>query len=121
MGDDLEEMFSFETFEAGGRALFAGMQDDRDPADVAAMVVELCRLQDRMDRLHRLSSRDDAEWGRLLPVDGGEGEWVLKMGAVLAEQRNTETTFKQYAAEISRRRSLYDDDDSDEAGGLADL
>lgn len=110
-----------ETFESGGRDLFAGMQDDRDPADVAALVVEACRVQDRLDRLHLMASRDDTEWGRILPVDGGDGEWVLKIGAVLGELRQTETVFKQLLAEISRRRSLYDDDDDDGEGGLADL
>lgn len=119
--DELESIFDLETFEQGGRDLFAGLHDDRDPADVQALVVELCRVKDRLDRLHRMASRDDREWGRLLPRDGREGEFVLEVGGVLREQRQTEVVFKQIMAEISRRRSEYDDGSLDDAGGLADL
>ncbi|QRP60583.1 hypothetical protein [Corynebacterium minutissimum] len=96
------------------------MNDPRDPADVTALVVESCRVKDRLDRLHRISTRDNREWGRLLPTEM-EGEFVLKIGDVLREQRQTETVFKQLIAEIARRRSEYDDDGEDEEGGLSDL
>ena len=121
MSDPLEEWFATETFETGGRALFDGLQDARDPADVHALVVEACRVQDRLDRLHRLSSRDDDTWGRILPTPDNPGEFVLRLGPLLQEQRQTEVVFKQLTAEIWRRRSAYDDDDADEEGGLADL
>lgn len=118
--DHLENLYEMETFERGGRDLWENMNDPRDPADVTALVVEACRVKDRLDRLHRMSTRDDREWGRLLPTDM-EGEFVLQVGGVLREQRQTETVFKQLIAEISRRRSEYDDDGEDEAGGLSDL
>lgn len=121
MSDPLEEWFATETFESGGRELFDGLHDDRDPADVCALVVEACRVQDRLDRLHRLSSRDDDTWGRILPSQDNPGEYVLRLGPLLQEQRQTEVVFKQLLAEIARRRSAYDDDDADEAGGLDDL
>ena len=118
--ENLEEIFGLETFEAGGRELWGGMADGRDPSDVRALVVELCRIKDRLDRLHRMTSRDDSEWGRLIPQDR-EGEFVLEIGGALRELRQTAIVFKQLMAEISRRRSEYDDDDLDGAGGLADL
>ncbi|WP_172796483.1 hypothetical protein [Corynebacterium glutamicum] len=65
--DDLQALFELETFESGGRELWDGMRDPRDPADVVALVVETCRVKDRLDRLHRLGSRDDHEWGRIIP------------------------------------------------------
>lgn len=125
MGDSnelehLEHLYEMETFERGGRDLWEHMNDPRDPADVTALVVEACRVKDRLDRLHRLSTRDDREWGRLLPTEM-EGEFVLKIGDVLREQRQTEVVFKQLIAEIARRRSEYDDDGEDEEGGLSDL
>lgn len=125
MGDSnelehLEHLYEMETFERGGRDLWEHMNDPRDPADVTALVVESCRVKDRLDRLHRISTRDDREWGRLLPAEA-EGEFVLKIGDVLREQRQTETVFKQLIAEIARRRSEYDDDGEDEEGGLSDL
>lgn len=125
MGDSnelehLEHLYEMETFERGGRDLWERMNDPRDPADVTALVVESCRVKDRLDRLHRISTRDDREWGRLLPTEM-EGEFVLKIGDVLREQRQTETVFKQLIAEIARRRSEYDDDGEDEEGGLSDL
>jgi hypothetical protein len=119
--DDLESLFDLETFEQGGRELFAGLQDDRDPADVQSLVIELCRIKDRLDRLHRMSSRDDTEWGRVIPVMDSDTEFVLQVGGVLREQRQTEVVYKQLMAEISRRRSEYDDGDADEEGGLSDL
>lgn len=119
--EDLEALFELETFEAGGRELWEGMSDDRDPADVVALVVETCRVKDRLDRLHRMASRDDREWGRILPQGDSETEFVLEVSNVLREQRQTEIVFKQMIAEVSRRRSEYDDDDPDEEGGLSDL
>ncbi len=118
--DDLESLFDLETFEAGGRDLFEGLQDERDPVDVRSLVVELCRVKDRLDRLHRMASRDDREWGRVVPTDM-DGEYVMKIDGVLRELRQTEIVYKQLMAEITRRRSEYDDDDSDESGGLDDL
>ena len=118
--DHLESLYEMETFERGGRDLWGHMNDPRDPADVTALVVEACRVKDRLDRLHRMATRDDREWGRLLPTDM-EGEFVLQIGGVLREQRQTETVFKQLIAEIARRRSEYDDDGEDEEGGLSDL
>ncbi|WP_291478478.1 hypothetical protein [Corynebacterium sp.] len=120
MTDDLESLFDLETFEAGGRDLFEGLQDERDPVDVRSLVVELCRVKDRLDRLHRMASRDDREWGRVVPTDM-DGEYVMKIDGVLRELRQTEIVYKQLMAEITRRRSEYDDDDSDESGGLDDL
>ncbi|STC76400.1 Uncharacterised protein [Corynebacterium minutissimum] len=118
--EHLEHLYEMETFERGGRDLWEHMNDPRDPADVTALVVESCRVKDRLDRLHRISTRDNREWGRLLPTEM-EGEFVLKIGDVLREQRQTETVFKQLIAEIARRRSEYDDDGEDEEGGLSDL
>lgn len=118
--DRLERLYEMETFERGGRDLWEHMNDPRDPADVTALVVEACRVKDRLDRLHRMATCDGREWGRLLPAEA-EGEFVLKIGDVLREQRQTETVFKQLIAEIARRRSEYDDDGEDEEGGLSDL
>ena len=117
--DNLEDIFELETFEAGGRDLYEAMRSPRDPEDVHALVVELCRIKDRLDRLHKLVSMDDREWGRLVPKDM-EGEFVIELGGAMRELRQAEIVFKQLTAEISRRRLLYVDDDDDE-GGLSDL
>ncbi|MHA6403831.1 hypothetical protein ACX3VU_08710, partial [Escherichia coli] len=78
-------------------------------------------VKDRLDRLHRMVSRDDSEWGRILPSGDSESEFVLQVGNLLREQRQTEVVFKQLVAEVARRRAEYDDDDADEEGGLSDL
>mgnify|MGYP006917994466 CR=1 FL=1 len=119
--NDLEALFELETFEKGGRELWGQMQDSRDPGDVVALVVEACRVKDRLDHLHRMVSRDDSVWGRILPSGDSESEFVLQVGNLLREQRQTEVVFKQLVAEVARRRSEYDDDDADEEGGLSDL
>lgn len=118
--DDLEAMFELETFEAGGRSLWVGMHDVRDPADVESLVVEACRVKDRLDRLHRMVSRDDSEWARVI-LPEGKDEYVLQMSDLLREQRQTEVVFKQLLAEVARRRLDYGDDDLDEEGGLSGL
>lgn len=111
-----------EAFHDGGRALFEGLYDARDSADVAALVVQACRMKDRLDRLHALASGDSDEWARIeFPCGTEEGEMVLKVGGVLRELRQTELGFKQVTAEICRRRLNYDDDDDDDQGGLSDL
>lgn len=119
--NDLEALFELETFEKGGRELWGQMQDSRDPGDVVALVVEACRVKDLLDHLHRMVSRDDSVWGRILPSGDSESEFVLQVGNLLREQRQTEVVFKQLVAEVARRRSEYDDDDADEEGGLSDL
>ncbi|QRV71428.1 terminase small subunit [Corynebacterium phage CL31] len=119
--DGLKALFELETFESGGRELWDGMQDARDPTDVVALVVEVCRVKDRLDRLHRLASRDDNEWGRISPHRDSDTEFVLEIGNVLREQRQTEVVFKQLVAEVNRRREAYDYDDDDDSGGLSDL
>ena len=118
--DNLEDIFELETFEAGGRGLYEALRSPRDPEDVHALVVELCRVKDRLDRLHKLVSIDDLEWGRLVPRDM-EGGFVIELGGALRELRQTEIVFKQLTAEISRRRLLYVDDENDDEGGLSDL
>lgn len=117
---NLEALFELESFEAGGQKLWEGLNDEKDPDDVEALVLESCRVKDRLDRLHRLQGSDSTEWGRIITTDI-EGECVLKMGGVLRELRQTEIVFKQLLAEIYRRRALYDDDDLAEEGGLSDL
>lgn len=118
--DDLEAIFELETFEAGGRVLWDGMHDLRDSADVESLVIEACRVKDRLDRLHRMVSRDDSEWARV-SLPEGKDEYVLQMSDLLREQRQTEVVFKQLLAEVARRRLDYDDDDPDEEGGLSGL
>lgn len=117
---NFEALFELESFEAGGRKLWEGLHDEKDPDDVEALVFESCRVKDRLDRLHKLQRSDSIEWGRVIATDI-EGEYVLKMGGVLRELRQTEIVFKQLLAEIHRRRALYDDDDLAEEGGLSDL
>lgn len=117
---ELEAAFAMESFEKGGRELWQGLRRSQDPQDVVALVVEACRVKDRLDRLHRLQERDSEEWGRLIPTDIA-GEFVLKVGGVLRELRQSEIVFKQLLSEIDRRRSAYVDDAGDEEGGLSDL
>lgn len=118
-GDELDDLMELETFERGGCDLMDGLRDARDPADVEALVVEACRVKDRLDRLNKLVTFDSSTWASF-ELDGEE--LVIKLDNVLREQRQTEIVFKQLLAEIARRRSEYDsDDDSDEQGGLSDL
>ncbi|MGP5206439.1 hypothetical protein ACTXJY_00265 [Corynebacterium casei] len=118
--DDLEALFELETFDAGGRSLWDGMRDARDAADVESLVVEACRVKDRLDRLHLMVSRDDSEWARVI-LPEGKDEYVLQMSDLLREQRQTEVVFKQLLAEVARRRLDYGDDELDEEGGLSGL
>ena len=116
---DLEVIFDLETFEKGGRRLFDGISDGRDPEDVRALVVEACRAKDSLDRLNDLVTLDGQTWATVEFPDAGES-YVLKIDGVLREQRQARIVFKQLLAEIDRRRAGYGVDDDDE-GGLSDL
>ncbi|MFS0390509.1 hypothetical protein ACL1BC_10210 [Corynebacterium striatum] len=76
--DHLENLYEMETFERGGRDLWDNMNDPRDPADVTALVVEACRVKDRLDRLHRMATRD----GRTCVQVVGEKRPDLFMGTL---------------------------------------
>lgn len=119
--DELEKIYGMETFEEGGRILFEGLRDVRDPVDVEQLVIEVCRVKDRLDTLNRLVTFDVDTWATLT-VEQGSKELIVKIDGALREQRQTETVFRQLLAEISRRRGEYrDDDDDDDQGGLSGL
>lgn len=76
---------------------------DDDPVEVVALVEEICRCADRLDRLDAIVNGRDRAW-LTLEVDD-VGEVTVVVDRVLAEARQQQTTFKALLAELRAIRS----------------
>lgn len=68
------------------------------PASSQAMVHELCRLADALDRFDGILTGARAEWVKV--VDVGDGEVTLEINNVLGERRQYALAFKVLYAEL---------------------
>lgn len=68
------------------------------------MLEEACRLADRLDRLDRLLSGEDAEWMRWR-VDESGTEVTVTLDKVLGEARQQQVALKTVLAELRSSRA----------------
>lgn len=71
---------------------------DDDPVEVVALVEEICRCADRLDRLDAIVNGRDRAW-LTLEVDD-VGVVTVMVDKVLTEARQQQTTFKALLAEL---------------------
>ena len=84
-----------------------------DPYSLTVMIVEACRMADRLERFDALLSGDRTEWMRLKV---GSEVVEVQVDKVLSEARQCATVFRHYLADIHRVRagiSTGPDDDDD--------
>jgi hypothetical protein len=86
-----------------GQSLWRDVTEGTDlsgkPAEVE-ILVEACRVADRLEKLDELLSGDVEEWSRIqLPRDD-EGDLVLVINGALAESRQQQNIFKQLIASL---------------------
>ncbi|AWN02603.1 terminase small subunit [Mycobacterium phage Xavia] len=98
-----------------GERLMAELARDDDPYSLTLLIVEACRMADRLERCNELlEGREDA-WMRLKV---GRDVVEVHVDKVLAEARQCATVFRHYLADIHRQRagiSTGPDDDTDPA------
>ncbi|MCX7491481.1 hypothetical protein OS127_02915 [Corynebacterium sp. P6129] len=105
-----------DDFNSGGQRLYCGLWADDLDAATQALIIEACRMKDRLDRLHLLIRGDVESWCSVITT---EGDVLVKLDSAVAEARQLETVFRQQLVEIGRRVS--DRVSDDEEDGLAGL
>lgn len=68
-----------------GRSIWEAYQADSLPAGSQAMVHELCRLADALDKLDAILGARATEWAKI--VEGVDGEVTLEVNGILGERR----------------------------------
>lgn len=104
---------------SAGRRLFDSLHDELDPYSLTVMIVEACRIKDRLDKLDRLLSGDEDAWLRLVPSRGDVEVLEIRADSALQESRQLATVQRQLLAEIRRLKA--DTAGPEEDDGLADL
>ncbi|MDH6199195.1 hypothetical protein M2272_005863 [Mycobacterium frederiksbergense] len=96
-----------------GQRLMAELARESDPYPLTLMIIEACRMADRLEQFDALLSGKQDAWMRLRVRD----EVVeVQVDKVLQEARQCATVFRHYLADIHRQRagiSTGPDDDSD--------
>lgn len=100
-------------FEAAGSALWADLAAETDPFSLTVLVIEACRLADRLSRFDELLRGEVDTWMRLthrLLTD----DYELKIDSAAAEARQTAAALRQLLVEIRRQKSEQDDPGDDD-------
>lgn len=86
------------------------------PALRAVLLLEACRIADRLDRLD-VQLRDGSEWLRVRQVEGGDA--VVVVDRALAEARQQATALKVLVAELAKHSKA--SKPAVKGAGIADL
>ncbi|QDM57064.1 terminase small subunit [Rhodococcus phage Whack] len=89
----------------GGRQLFDEMSLEEDSYELTSLIVETCRVKDRLDLCHRVLSGEKALWMRLVPSRGDSTVLEVRIDSAAQESRQLLTVYRQMLAEIKRRRA----------------
>lgn len=91
-----------------GRWLWRELVEKGSPSpSERVLIVEACRLVDRLDRLDAISNGKDRAWLQLSEELGDvtDGQVTVIVDKVLAEARQQQTTLKQLIAELRQATS----------------
>ena len=90
-----------------GSALWDDLADEGDPHSLTVLVIEACRLADRLTKFDQLLRGDVDTWmtltHRLMTED-----YELKIDSAASEARQTASTLRQILADIRRQKSEQD-------------
>lgn len=92
-----------------GKALYKDLHKETtyDPL-TELLIVEACRIADRLDRLNRLVEGDAQEWVHF--KDNNDGDVVVYVDGLLGESRHQATTLKALVAEIVKPKAAASSD-----------
>jgi hypothetical protein len=100
--------------DQGSAAMWAELHEDGDPADLTALIVEACRIKDRLDLLDASLGLD----GILRLVEKDDRIVEVRVDNALAEARQQAGRLQTLLNDIRNRREGVGGDEDD---GLADL
>ncbi|MFC7450539.1 hypothetical protein [Rhodococcus daqingensis] len=93
-----------DEFGAAGTRLHDDLADDGDSFAVGVLIVEACRIADRLAKLDRVLSGDDDLWLRL--TKGRDSVLEVRVDSPLQEARQQAGVLRQLIAEIRRQKGL---------------
>jgi hypothetical protein len=101
-----------------GQAIWAAYNADDLPSGSQAMVHELCRLADSLDKLDAILGARATEWAKI--VDGVDGEVTLEVNGLLGERRQHALAFTSLYKELRTAgiKEQTGESESDGRGGL---
>lgn len=111
-----------EGLGAGGAALWAqcvAAKPSMNPGELAVLV-EACRIKDRLDRLHGLLIGDVAEWARVRDFDG-DRESAVMVDKVLTEARLHAGELRQLVDKLRLDANVKKEADDGDVDQLAQL
>lgn len=99
-------------FGPAGSALWADLAEVGDPYSLTVLVIEACRLADRLTKLDLLLRGDIDTWARLTHRTLTD-DYELKIDSASAEARQTAGALRQILTEIRRQKSEQDNPGGD--------
>ncbi|MEU6582827.1 hypothetical protein [Nocardia sp. NPDC046763] len=105
-----------ENLGYAGEKLWNALESDAASFETGVLVLEACRIADRLEHLARILDGDTDIWARI--AAGRDGELEIRVDGALQEARQQAGTLRQLLAAIAARRGAPELDDED---GLADL
>lgn len=101
-----------------GKQLLEDLSLDGDSFGIGVLILEACRIADRLEKLDSLLSGDENTW--LTLENGRDGVLEVRVDGALQESRQQTTVLRQLLAEIARQRGSAHPGSSDD-DDLADL
>ncbi|WP_019204572.1 hypothetical protein [Tsukamurella sp. 1534] len=103
-------MLIVDSFGPGGTTLWAELHRDDDPADVAVLVQEACRVADRLDWLNAAIASD----GVFHLVERRDDVVELRVDNALQEARQQAGALQRLLADIAKRRTVEAEEPEDD-------
>lgn len=91
---------SDQRLNASGRQLWAELRGDDATGDRRVLIVEACRIADRLTGLDRLISGDARDWLSIIESKGDPDRQELVIDKLLAEARQQAVALKAIVAEL---------------------
>lgn len=90
--------------KSAGERLSESLVKDGDPFALSVLIVEACRIADRLEQLDALVTGEQTLWARLR--ENREGDIYVSIDNALSESRQQANTLRQLLGEIQRQRAL---------------
>lgn len=106
------------TYGVAGQRLWSSLATEADPYSLTVLIIEACRVADRLDELSAVLSGNVDAWLRL--TEDRRGDIEVRVDGALVEARQQAVVLTRLLSEIRRVRGGLGDSDPDD-DGLADL
>jgi hypothetical protein len=103
--------------DSAGRRLWEELGGEGETAGRRVLILQACRIADRLDALDRLLAGDARDWLEIVETKGNPERQELVIDKALAEERGQATTLKQLIAELRQSGGT---EQQDQGGDILD-